>query len=121
MHPIILKTFGGLSLQYYFRQFIFGLIFPLIIVFIFLHDPHGMGLNISALLLSILNTFLYPYSRFTYEGAIGFIMGDNTIFANVFSALLIKCISMTMCWSLAIFIAPAGLLYLYYHHSKAIR
>jgi hypothetical protein len=25
MHPVIAKTFGGLSAQYYFRQFVFAL------------------------------------------------------------------------------------------------
>lgn len=28
MHPVISKTFGGLSRASYFRHFIFGLIFP---------------------------------------------------------------------------------------------
>jgi hypothetical protein len=26
---------------------------------------------------------------------------------------------MLLCWSMALFIAPVGLAYLYYHHSKA--
>jgi hypothetical protein len=26
---------------------------------------------------------------------------------------------MVMCWSMALFIAPVGLIYLYFHHSRA--
>lgn len=66
MHPVIAKTFGGLSSQYYFRQFLFGLAFPALI----------------------------------------YVMSGVT---------------MLLCWAFAIFIAPIGLAYLYYHHSKAER
>jgi hypothetical protein len=40
MHPIIAKTLGGLSREYYLRQFVFGLIFPAITVFAFTHGTH---------------------------------------------------------------------------------
>lgn len=33
-------------------------------------------------------------------------------------AMLIKLLIMSLCFSFAIFIAPVGLAYLYYHHSK---
>jgi hypothetical protein len=32
--------------------------------------------------------------------------------------MFVKLMTMTLCWSGAIFIAPVGLAYLYYHHSK---
>jgi len=35
MNTIIQRTFGGLSKQYYVRQFLFGLIFPAVFFFIF--------------------------------------------------------------------------------------
>jgi hypothetical protein len=35
--------------------------------------------------------------------------------------LFVKVITMALCWCFAIFIAPIGLGYLYYHHSKAER
>jgi hypothetical protein len=67
----------------------------------------------------IINTLLYPYSRFVYEGVIGFIMGENVFFVNAFLVLLTKAITMILCWGFAISIAPVGLAYLYFHHSKA--
>jgi len=117
MHPIIAKTFGGLSAQYYVRNFLFGLIFPAFIVFMMSRGNNGMTGGMAALLL--VNTLLYPYARFVYESVVGFILGSNTFFVNAVLMLFVKAITMLLCWAFAIFIAPIGLAYLYYHHSKA--
>lgn len=117
MHPIITKTFGGLSRQYYIRQFLFGLLFPAFLCFIASRNPNAIGANVIILLM--VNTLLYPYSRFVYESIVGFIMGKNVFFVNAFFMLCVKFITMAICWGLAIFIAPIGLAYLYYHHSKS--
>jgi hypothetical protein len=37
---------------------------------------------------------------------------------NALLLLFVKLVTMAICWSLAIFIAPVGLAYLYCHHSK---
>ncbi|CCF70495.1 MULTISPECIES: hypothetical protein [Pseudomonadota] len=118
MHPVIAKTFGGLSAQYYVRQFLFGLIFPALILFALSHGttPHQVAFGTYALLA--VNTLLYPYSRFVYESIVGYIMGGNVFFVNAVLMLFVKLMTMAICWSFAIFIAPIGLLYLYVHHSR---
>lgn len=117
MHPVIRKTFGGLSVAYYVRQFIFGLLFP---VFIFIMTNDGKHpLHLPMILMLVVNTLLYPYSRFVYESVMHFIMGNNVFFVNAIMMLAFKFVTMSICWVLAIFIAPIGLAYLYYHHSKA--
>ena len=113
MHPVIAKTFGGLSLQYYFRQLVFGLAFPVLILSITTHP-----ITIVMIALLVVNTLLYPYSRFVYEGVIGFIMGQNVFWVNAVLVLLVKLITMALCWGFALFIAPVGLVYLYYYRSK---
>ncbi len=119
MHPVIAKTFGGLSASYYVRHFIFGLLFP---VFIYIMTNDGKHpLHLPMLLMLAVNTLLYPYSRFVYESVMGFIMGQNVFFVNALLMLAFKGVTMLFCWALAIFIAPFGLAYLYYHHSKAER
>lgn len=117
MHPILSKTFGGLSKQYYFRQFFFGvLIVAFFIAFPFSQTKHAIPLGL--IIISIINTCLYPYSRFVYESITSFIMGNNVFFVNAVTMLITKIITMSLCWCFAIFIAPIGLAYLYYHHSK---
>ena len=115
MNEILRKTFGGLSKEYYIRNFIFGLIFPAILLWVQLSHGH---LNPWVLVICVLNTPLYPYSRFVYESIIEFIMGKNIFLFAAPLMLIAKLFTMLLCWNFAIFIAPIGLLYLYYYHSK---
>lgn len=117
MHPVIEKTFGGLSVRYYFRQLIFGI---LVSAFVFyMATQGGKNIQLGTLAFIGLNTLLYPYARFVYESVVGFVMGENVFFVNAPLMLITKFITMSMCWGLSVFIAPIGLAYLYYHHSKA--
>ncbi len=116
MHPVIAKTFGGLSTSYYFRQFFFGLLFLAFIMFMATRSTQGISFGM--VFVTALNTLLYPYARFVYESIVGFIVGNNTFFVNAFFMLFVKIMTMALCWAGAIFIAPIGLAYLYYHHSK---
>jgi hypothetical protein len=116
MHPVIAKTFGGLSKPYYFRQFFFGLLFLALITFMSSRSPQGLRFDV--VLLLAINTLLYPCSRFVYESIVGFITGDNLFLVNAFLMMFVKLMTMAICWAGAIFIAPVGLAYLYYHHSK---
>lgn len=119
MHPVIAKTFGGLSTAYYLRQLFFGLLFPLLFIALCNAGSRPLAVPLSAYVLLAVNTLLYPYSRFVYESVVSFIMGDNVFFVSAFSLLIVKFMTMAICWVAAIFIAPIGLLYLYIHHSRA--
>jgi hypothetical protein len=116
MHPVIQKTFGGLSKEYYFRQFVFGLLFPTIVVF--MTGQAKVATPIFSYVLFVVNSLLYPYSRFVYESVISFIVGKNVFYVNAVFMLVVKLITMTLCWAFAIFIAPVGLIYLYFANSK---
>ena len=110
------KTFSGLSREYYFREFIFGLIF--VVLFFYPYYTKGMTIPpIGVILTAILSQILYPYSRFVYHSITDFIFGNNMFIVNAFPMLILKFLMM-ICWFFAIFIAPIGLLYLYYHHTK---
>lgn len=117
MHPVLQKTLGGLSAQYYFRQFFFGLVMTALGIY-FLSQDRLHSMSIAMLLLVVINMVLYPYSRFVYESVVGFIMGENIFLVNAVFMLVTKFFTMAMCWVFAIFVAPLGLAYLYFHHSK---
>lgn len=72
------------------------------------------------LLTVVANTLLYPYSRFVYEGVMGFILGENVFLVDGLLMLATKVATMLFCWAAAVLVAPIGLAYLYYHHSKRI-
>ena len=119
MHPVLAKTFGGLPPQYYFRQLLFGVAFA---TFFFFMPKHGLqSSQIGMAIFVVISTFLYPYSRFVYESIVNFIVGENVFFVNAFVMLFVKLLTMALCFSFAIFIAPVGLAYLYYRNSKAGR
>ena len=118
MHPVIRKTLGGLAPEYYFRQFVFGLAITAFGLYAGSHGGERMP-PVNLLVLSVVNTFLYPYARFVYESVMNFIMGRTVFFVNALFLLIAKFI--TMCWMFAVFIAPIGLAVLFYYHSKAER
>lgn len=117
MHPVIAKTLGGLSAPYYFRHFVFGLIFP-IGIFLITNNDAVHSIPAENYLFFAVSTLLYPYSRYVYEGVMNFIMGNNAFFVSAFLMLIAKAMTMLLCWVMAIFIAPVGLAYLFYYHSK---
>ena len=119
MHPIIQKTLVGLSLPYYLRQFFFAFVIAALVFFMSIQGGRSMPLGMAFFI--VINTLLYPYSRFIYERVIGFVLGDNFFLVNAILMLIVKFITMLMCWCFAIFVAPIGLAYLYYHHSKLER
>ena len=65
MHPVIAKTLGGLSLNYYLRQFVFGLIFPAL--FLLMQSQTTQPTSIGMIVFLLVSSLLYPYSRFVYE------------------------------------------------------
>ena len=129
---ILQKTFGGLDKAYYFRNLFFALILAAIFIGIQYSSHAAMvDRNITATAsaeYSAANAFmyvfiaisalLYPYARFVYESIVNFIMDDNVFFINAFILLAWKFMVMMILFLFAIFIAPIGLLYLWYYHNK---
>lgn len=114
MNPILQKTIGGLSAQYYGRHLFFGAAMSTSLLFML----QGKYAPYELWGFAILNTLLYPYSRFVYESVTGFIVGQNFFMVNAILLLMVKCFTMILCWAFAMFVAPVGWAYLYYAHSK---
>ncbi len=116
MHSIFHKTIGGLSRYYYFRQLFFSIVICGIAYF--LVTANGDQIPIQSLIIMAINASLYPYSRFIYETAARFILGEKVVSFNVIFMLTAKLFTMLICWFFATVIAPIGLIYLYIHHSR---
>ncbi|PHM67986.1 hypothetical protein [Xenorhabdus sp. KJ12.1] len=113
---ILKKTLGGLNRSYLFRNLFFGI--GISVLTIWMGSQSTKGIPIGIIMISMINAFLYPYARFVYEQIIAFIMGENVFFINVIVMLFAKIITMILCWGFSIFIAPIGLAYLYFYHTK---
>ncbi|HHF2589648.1 TPA: hypothetical protein ACPJUQ_001833, partial [Haemophilus influenzae] len=77
-----------------------------------------ISILVTNAILGLICLLLYPYSRFVYESIIEYILGDNVFFINAPLMLVTKLITMAICFIFSIFIAPIGLIYLYFYHSK---
>jgi hypothetical protein len=116
MKKIFSKTFLGLSKRFLIRQYFFSILIAIIFFQVQkLHDAIHDGLY--GMLVGI-NTLLYPYSRFVYEGLMDFLIGNNEFTISGIIFLFFKLITITLCWIFAIIIAPIGLLFLYYYNSR---
>ena len=116
MKNIFRKTLGGLTREYWFRQFFFGIIIA--VAFFYMRTQGDVSkLELRDIFLIVINTFLYPYSRFIYESIMDFFLGNNAFWTSgivLYFVFAFKIFMMLMCWAAAVFIAPVGLLYLYY-------
>ena len=114
------KTLGSLSKAYYICQFLGLIFFAFMVVVGYGIYSHTGNLSIflTNIILGLVCLFLYPYSRFVYESIIEYILGNNVFFVSALFMLIIKFITIMLCFVFAIFIAPIDLTYLYFYHSK---
>lgn len=110
MKEFIACTLGALTWSYLFRQYIFSLI---IAGMVFEAQFSSKVPTDGVVAMIVVNSLLYPYSRFVYEAIIDFIIGDNQFTVNALWMLAVKVTTMCFCWFGAVFIAPFGLIYLY--------
>jgi len=122
MHPVLAKTLGGLSSAYYFRQFVFGMVlFALMLALGSKFGEDWGAIPPSTLTFFVVCTVLYPYARFVYDSVVDFVMGNNIIIMPLPVMLMGKLFGILLCFMFALFIAPVGLAWLYWHHSRAPR
>jgi len=114
-----INPFKGLRAAYYFRHLFFAsLIFGLMLFVVLQSDR----VNYGAIALIALNTLLYPYAMFAYESIVGFLLGDNDYYVAITPLYMVyKYFVVTICWTFAIFIAPIGLLIIYFYQLSNAR
>jgi len=126
MFKTIINLFKGFTPQYYFRQLFFAVIIGSIYLYMMwstinrdgVLSPKDIQDFTQMAIFATVSTLLYPYSRFAYEESVAFILGRNIFFINSIVYLFAKLMTMIICWALAIFIFPLGLLFIYYYQKQ---
>lgn len=114
MRTILLKVFGGLGLRSYVRHLLFGCAIAAYMMF----ATQGRFLQHAGFLpWVIITTLLYPYARHAYESVIAYIVGANRFWTSTLIFLVVKFVTMTICWAFAVFIAPLGLIILAFRNN----
>lgn len=117
MNPILVKTFGGLSKQYYIRQFFFAALMTALLFWL-LSAANETQPDRALPWWMLVCVPLYPYSRFVYESIVEFVVGNNIFIINAIIMMFVKIFTMLACLMFAPVIAPFGLAYLYFYHSR---
>jgi hypothetical protein len=116
MRSLFAKTFGGLSGPVYLRHFLFGAVIAALLIAVSVSGKHQP--NFGFITFVLINTVLYPYARFVYESVVSYIVGNNQFYWNASTFVIAKYLTIMLCWAFAIFIAPLGLIYLFFRNGK---
>ena len=134
MQPLVEKTFGGVTKKYYLTRLLVAAIFTLFAFgpLLSIAKRGNWLLTVLVLFFCCINTILFPYALFVFEG-LGALFRDNSDNRTIivislegfFIAKLFKLMFLTLVLSFSYFfaiaIAPLGLAYLYFHHTRALR
>ncbi len=112
---ILYKTIFGMNSFIMIRHYLFAIA---LLSFLFYIGFFKNTDNITNFILLAISTLLYPYARFAYEYIVKYILGDYIIFSNIIILTISKFITMFLCLLFSIFIAPIGLILLYWENSK---
>lgn len=117
LRDFLARTLRGLNPSYFYRQLFFGALIGALwlwMVFKANADAPNAALFTVTVILGVVNTLLYPFARFAYETIMDFIIGSNMFIVNAMLLLMVKLFTMVMCWAFAFFVAPVGLLILFF-------
>ena len=118
MKETIVNVFKGLTPQYYFRQLFFGALIAGLMILMISQGGEPLSEYFGFFVFCGINTLLYPYARFAYETIVEFIVGNNIFFTDSLIFIMAKFLTISLCWGFAIFIAPVGLLFIYFYQKK---
>lgn len=105
----IRTVFTSLYPAYLIRQYVFSGIITVVLYF--------MSLNSASTAFYVflgINFFLYPFAMFVYDSLVALIMSDNVWITSSLFAILWGSLKGVFIYLLSIFIAPIGILTLYF-------
>ncbi|XUD41821.1 hypothetical protein IGL21_002488 [Enterococcus sp. AZ037] len=104
-------VFTSLRPSYLIRQYIFS---GLLSALFYISSPSNASTSFYILL--ILSFLLYPFAMFVYDSLVSLLLGDNVWFVNGLWAVIWAVIKMFFIYIFSIFIAPIGILILYFQN-----
>ncbi len=108
------RIFGGVQPSYIVRSYLIGLIFFALIVGMALSAETKNGTPIGLIVFAVLNTLLFPFAKLIWDELRNLAFGNNVIFMNAIFLFMLKWFVNAMLWAFAIFVAPIGILYLWF-------
>jgi|GEM_PF-3985563 len=116
MKKALFSAFGGLEKKYLVKQYIIGIVICVFYANIVM--KYGQGLGILTIITFGINTILYPYSQYLFGLVAGCVFGSTRFDLSSIVLLIAKLLSVILCWTGAVFIAPLGLAYIHYRKGR---
>lgn len=122
MGDFIAHLFGQFDRQWLFRAYFIGFLFLCLCSLMTLGlvanpsiEQGERGTSTAVILvLSILNTLLFPFAKLVWNNLKGFVLGDTILLSNFLFLIVGKFVVNFTLWWLALVIAPFGVGYLWF-------
>jgi uncharacterized SAM-binding protein YcdF (DUF218 family) len=122
MNTFAASVFSSLNRRWLYRAYFIGvLLFGLNVglLAMMLQDPntptkHEPPVVIAFVVLSVVNTVLFPFAKLAWDNTRDFILGGTVLVSNAAFLFIGKLFVNMVLWSLAIFIAPVGIVHLWF-------
>lgn len=108
------RTFGAIDRQFLVRAYLIGVALMAFFVWIELKAEGNIAAAAPQILLAIASTILFPFAKLVWNEIRDFLLGSNVFFLNAILMVAGKVVVNLMLWFFAFFIAPVGLVYLWY-------
>ncbi|MFT4091757.1 MAG: hypothetical protein QM645_13565 [Asticcacaulis sp.] len=108
------RIFGALRPAYLIRAWLIGAAFLALIIWLSLRASAGTQSPTIPLIYFSVCTLLFPFAKLCWDELRNLLMGDNIVFLPAVLVWPLKLIINIMLWGFAVFIAPFGLLYLWF-------
>jgi len=115
----IRRIFSGVQPTYLIRSYLIGLIFFALIVGMALSAETKSGTPVGLLAFGTLSTLLFPFAKLVWDELRDLAFGNNVIFMNAIFLFMLKWFVNGFLWAFAIFVAPVGILYLWFRTRQA--
>jgi hypothetical protein len=109
------RIFRTMDTAYLIRAYLIAAVFlGIIIVFAFNAASPDKPMPASVLVYTVICALLFPFAKLVWDEIAGLVFGKNVIFMNAILLLVLKVFVNMMLFCFAIFIAPLGILYLWF-------
>lgn len=108
------RIFGGVRTSYLIRAYLIGAIFFALMIAVSLSAETKNGTPYGAIAFAALSTVLFPFAKLVWDELRDLAFGNNMIFMNAILLFMLKWFVNAFLWTFAIFVAPVGILYLWF-------
>ncbi|MFB7881673.1 hypothetical protein [Brevundimonas diminuta] len=117
----IKRIFGSVQPRYLIRAYVLSAAFMALMVWMTLSAGGAQPLHDRAAALAVfgVGALLFPFSKLVWDEIKRVMMGETVFFMNTLMLMVLKVLVNFFLWGFSIFIAPLGILYLWFRSRNA--